>query len=287
MKGDDVMNLQLRTTQGLLASLLVIAGPCFAQDQSATAPVPDTHISASAVSSSTTDRLETSDSPGSARPGLYYFNKGAKAFKKGQPTFAIEMYETSAAYAYKPAQYNLAIIYAKGQGVPINLPRALAWATLAAERSDEHYAAARNAIHAALDPEQLGEADRLLKSLIPKYADEFAMKRAKSRWRDAKLAATGSHLGFVGGLKVGSPGNARGSSQTSEARDQQSAAVSATSWDVVGDKSIDGSLVYRQLQESDNPYDPKFRERTGTVKVGELDNSSQTAKAPTSEPEKQ
>ena len=197
------------------------------------------------------------------------------------------MYETSASYAYKPAQYNLSIIYAKGQGVAVDMPRALAWATLAAERSDEHYAAARNAIYAASSPVQLDEAEKVLSSLIPKYADEVAMKRAKSRWKEARLAATGSHLGFVGELKAGDPGNNRGSSQKSEVSDNTSAGVGTSAWDVIGGKQIDGSLVYRRLQESDNPYDPGFKERTGIVKVGELDTDPEPPKSTIRPPDKQ
>lgn len=34
------------------------------------------------------------------------------------------MYETSASWAYKPAHYNLAVMYAKGEGVPVDRPRA-------------------------------------------------------------------------------------------------------------------------------------------------------------------
>jgi hypothetical protein len=286
MKGKDVMKFQSRAGQGLLAFLLLVAGPSIAQDDSATDNAPITRNSDSSDSPAGADRSRETEAPISARPGLYFFNKGAKAFKKSQYTFAIEMYETSASYAYKPAQYNLSIIYAKGQGVAVDLPRALAWATLAAERSDEHYAAARNAIHAAMSPEQLDEADIVLTSLIPKYADQTAMKRARSRWRDAKLAATGSHLGFVGGLKLGDPGKAHGSSQTTEVGDMESAGVSATSWDVIGDNPVDASLVYRQLQQSDNPYDPRFRERTGTVTVGELDANPKAPISTATDPDK-
>jgi TPR repeat protein len=223
----------------------------------------------------------------SARPGVFFFKKGVQAFKRDQVAFAIEMYETSAAYAYKPAQYNLSIIYAKGQGVPADMPRALAWVTLAAERGDKRYAAARNAIYAELSPQQVDEADRVLKSLIPKYADATAMKRAKSRWKDARLEATGSRLGFVGGLKVGAPGGALGTSQKTEVDATESAGVSTNAWEATGGKQVDGSIAYRQLRESDDPYDPKFGVRTGTVKVGEIDTIPESSTSTTEDAGKQ
>src|ERR1043165_3965087 len=69
-----------------------------------------------------------------ARPGTYYFMEGAYAYRKRDYTFAIQMYQVSASWAYKPAEYNIAVMYARGQGVPVDLPRAMAWMALAAER---------------------------------------------------------------------------------------------------------------------------------------------------------
>jgi TPR repeat protein len=85
-----------------------------------------------------------------ARPGTYYFLEGAAAFRKRDYTFAIQMYEVSASWAYKPAEYNIAVMYARGQGVPIDLPRAMAWIALAAERNEPRYVGAREAIYAEL-----------------------------------------------------------------------------------------------------------------------------------------
>lgn len=265
------MSIQSHIVRAVLASLFLAAGQAFAQENLATKTFSDAPDPNSSRSFDGAEGERDYEPPDSARPGLYYFNKGAKAFQKRQYAFAIEMYQIAASFAYKPAQFNLAVIYAQGQGVSTDLPRALAWATLAAERGDKHYSAARNAILAALSPEQVGDADHVLKELIPKYADESAMKRAKSRWKDAKLAATGSRLGFVGGLKVGDPGNARGSSQKHEITDQTSASVGTTITDVLGGKQIDGSLVYRELQKTDSPYDVTLEEQTGVVKVGDLE----------------
>src|SRR5258707_6722490 len=54
-----------------------------------------------------------------ARPGEYYFRLAAHAFRGKNYTFAIQMYQVSASCAYKPAEYNLAVMHARGQGLPV------------------------------------------------------------------------------------------------------------------------------------------------------------------------
>ena len=68
-----------------------------------------------------------------ARPGEYYFLLAVHAYSKKDFAFAVQMYEVAAAWAYKPAEYNLAIMYARGQGVAADLPRGLAWMAIAPE----------------------------------------------------------------------------------------------------------------------------------------------------------
>jgi TPR repeat protein len=74
-----------------------------------------------------------------ARPGEYYFRIGANAFMHKDYAHAISMYQVAASWAYKPAEFNLGVMYARGQGVPVDLPRAMAWMALAAERGDKEY----------------------------------------------------------------------------------------------------------------------------------------------------
>ena len=52
-----------------------------------------------------------------ARPGEYYFRLGAAAFQHKDFAHAIKMYEVSASWAYKPAQFNLGVMYARGQDI--------------------------------------------------------------------------------------------------------------------------------------------------------------------------
>lgn len=69
------------------------------------------------------------------RRGEYYFQLGADAFRHKDYAHAIAMYRVAASWAYKPAEYNLALMYFRGQGVPVDRPRGAAWMVLAAERN--------------------------------------------------------------------------------------------------------------------------------------------------------
>lgn len=233
----------------------------------------------------------------SARPGPQYFDIGGRAFRNGDIKYAIDMYQVSASWGYKPAEYNLAVMYAKGQGVPVDIPRAMAWMTLAAERGDtRRYTDARNAIGRGMSSAELDQADAILRELAPTYADKVALRRAKQRWKDERLSATGSKLGYVGNLTVGANaaegtgqyiGSANGDAPPPS--DGHGGGVPATTvitaGEITGGHQIDGSIAYRQLRETDNPYDPKFRNSTGTATVQPLIpvKDADAGKTPTSD----
>jgi hypothetical protein len=227
-----------------------------------------------------------------ARPGEYYFLLGAHAFRKNDFAFAIQMYEVAAAWAFKPAEYNLAVMYARGQGIPIDLPRGMAWMALAAERDEKRYVEAREAIYAELTKEQFDQANVIWRDLKKTYGDEVALRRAKARWAQVRSSMTGSRVGSVGNLWVGVPNaNSGDPSYPRISNEQQknlnsppgeggdhakamglstSRSTVGTSAEVTGGNGIDGSIAYRQLRESDNPYDPKFRNSAiGKATVGD------------------
>lgn len=208
----------------------------------------------------------------SGRPGELYFNRGVVATRNKDFGFAIQMYQAAASWAYKPAQYNLGVMYAKGQGVAVDLPRALAWMALAAERGRKDYVSAREAVYASMSDAQFAQANQIWRELKPTYADAVALQRAKTRWRDELRSATGSHVGYVGNLTLGAD-TATGSPQktpgfVSQYGDTRQHSISTTDFESTSGSQIQGSVAYRQLQESDNPYDPKFDLNTGTAIVG-------------------
>ena len=207
-----------------------------------------------------------------ARPGEYYFLLAVHAFRKNDFTFAIQMYEVAAAWAFKPAEYNLAIMYARGQGIPADLPRGMAWMALAAERNEKRYVDAREVIFAELTKEQFEQANGIWRELKKTYGDEVALRRAKTRWAQVKASMTGSRVGSVGNLSVGMPNANMGdpSNQKNQKTGNNVHTSSSTAAEITGGNGVDGSVAYRQLRESDNPYDPKFRPGAiGTATVGE------------------
>lgn len=223
-----------------------------------------------------------------ARPGQYYFLEAVHAFRKKEYAFAIQMYQVAASWAYKPAEYNLGVIYARGQGVPVDLPRAMAWMALAAERNEDRYVQAREAVYAALTKEQFDEANSIWRDLKKTYGDGVALRRAKAHWAEVRSHMTGSRVGFVGNLSVGMPNPGSGVSQDSRlatrlaemnsgksAAGAHSAGLNAgptTAGEVLGGGGVDGSIAYRQLRESDNPYDPKFdKSALGKATVGPIE----------------
>jgi tetratricopeptide (TPR) repeat protein len=210
-----------------------------------------------------------------ARPGTYYFMEGAYAYRKKDYDFAIQMYQVSASWAYKPAEYNIAVMYARGQGVAVDLPRAMAWMALAAERNEPRYVDAREAVYASLTKEQFEQANMIWRELKKTYGDEVALRRAKARWAQVKSSMTGSRVGSVGNLSVGTP-NPNGGDPSSAKRTIVPPGVTyvrttaSSAAEVTMGTGVDGSIAYHQLRESDNPYDPKFQTSAlGRATVGE------------------
>lgn len=207
-----------------------------------------------------------------ARPGEYYFRIGASAFVRKDYKYAIDMYRVAASWAYKPAEFNLGVIYARGQGVPVDLPRAMAWMALAAERNDAEYVQGREVVYSQLTKEQFEQANAIWRELRKTYGDETALARAKQRWAQVRANATGSHVGSVGpGLMVGTAPTHVAKLPPTSGAGGAPGPVATSGADVLSGDRSDGSVAYRQLRESDNPYDPKFeRPAAGTASVGAL-----------------
>jgi len=207
----------------------------------------------------------------SARPGEMFFGKGVTAVNKKDYKFAVQMYQTSATWAYKPAQYNLGVIYFTGEGgIAADHALGMAWLALAAERGDKDYVAARDSAYTRMSDEEFERANVLWREMKKTYGDEVALKRAEKRWRQVRSEATGSHLGAgTGPVAVG--GRDRTGMNVVNDPNRPTTSVSNTStqsaFGVTGAGAVDGSIAYRQLRESDNPYDAKFTQPTGEVKV--------------------
>jgi hypothetical protein len=203
------------------------------------------------------------------RPGQYYFLKAVDATKRHDLRFAIDMYQASASWAYKPAQYNLAIIYLNGQGVPVDKARAMAWAALASERNDAEYVQARELIYADLSKDEFAKANEIWRELKKTYGDDVALERAKTRWAQVKAGITGSRVGGVGALRVGTTAhNVKPVDLDVATGKPPVGGETFSAGGILTGGSVDGTTAYRQLRESDNPYDPKFLQKPkGTATV--------------------
>ena len=231
------------------------AGDAASGQTNKVAPIYDSAENADRM---TSNRFGTPED--NARPGEYYFGLGANAFQHKDYAFAIDMYRVAASWAFKPAEYNLAVMYARGQGAPMDLPRALAWMTLAAERNEKQYVEARELINAKLSPAQFAQADAIWGQLKPTYGDEAALRRAKNRWAQVRSSMTGSRVGSIAGpLTVG--GLSVGGLQQSPPGAHH---VDTSAYDLTGGNQMDGTIAYRQLLASNDPYDPKFELRPGS-----------------------
>ena len=197
----------------------------------------------------------------SARPGETFFYDGVEAESKGDPKFAAGMFRVSASWAYKPAQYNLGVMYFKGEGVARDKALGMAWFALAAERSEDGaYAAACDAAYADMTAEEFARANALWREMRKAYGDASALQRARNRWLQSRAAKTGSHAG--GGTGPLAVGGRTGQPMRSTAQ--------TASFSITGAGAVDASIAYRQLLESDDPYDVRFRERKGAVTIEDV-----------------
>ncbi|MBU6416812.1 MAG: SEL1-like repeat protein [Xanthomonadaceae bacterium] len=267
---------------GMIATMTCLSVQAQTPRAAEAVAAPDYGSDASAGSLSN-GNFNTPESDG--RPGVYYFNLGVQAFKKGDYRHAIDMYKVAASWAYKPAEYNLAIMYFKGQGVPVDRARGAAWMVLAAERGDPLYIKARDLMITALTKAAFARTDEIWNQLKPTYGDAVALRRAKARWAQVKAATTGSRVGAAASeyLMVGGTPVAPSTHGSNPSTGAIGAPPAVTGWGVFkGALVTDGSVAYRQFQQSDNPYDPVFlKGRSGTVTVeGLTPLKSDSAKQP-------
>lgn len=235
--------------------------------QSGVITAPD-YDSGAATGNLSNGNFNTPESDG--RPGVKFFTLGVQAFRKGEYRHAIDMYRVAASWAYKPAEYNLAVMYFKGQGVPVDRPLGAAWMVLAAERGDSRYVQARDMMVTLLSKSEFVQTDEHWGTLKKIYGDAVALRRAKAQWAWVKTHQTGTRVGgATGELSVGVlDGGHTPVSLNAGGKPIKTATTGAA---ILQGGSIDGSVAYRQFQQSDDPYDPVFlKNRNGTVKVEPL-----------------
>jgi hypothetical protein len=204
------------------------------------------------------------------RPGVKFFTLGVQAFRKGDYRHAVAMYKVAASWAYKPAEYNLAVMYFKGQGVSVDRPLGAAWMVLAAERGDSRYVQARDMMVTLPSKPEFMQADEHWGALKKTYGDAVALRRAKAQWAWVKTHQTGTRVGgATGELSVGVLDGGHTPVPLNTAG--KPIKTTTTGAAILQGGSIDGSVAYRQFQQSEDPYDPVFlKNRVGKVTIQPL-----------------
>ncbi|UPG86370.1 hypothetical protein L2Y94_03140 [Luteibacter aegosomatis] len=139
-------------------------------------------------------------------PGDYYFCSAARNYWSGYPGMARESLKDAAAWASKPAQYALGIMYFNGDHADRNRPLGLAWLALAAERHDPNYEPAFISAYKSVTPDEMRQANAYWVQLKAKYADDVAAKRAVTRfdraYREIAWAMNFGGSVFIDGLTM-------------------------------------------------------------------------------------
>lgn len=253
-------------TCGVVAIMLPLS--VLAQTQTARTLAEPQYGSGASTGAISNSNFNSPESDG--RPGVKFYEEGMAAYHHKDYRHAVYMLKLAASLAYKPAEYNLGVMYFQGEGVAVDRPLGTAWMFLAAERNTPDYVYARHMMVESLDYNGRSKALELLQQMRPKYGDKVALQRAKAQWAFAKHNETGTHVGgTVGELHVGIR-TAGGAFHTPEV--VGGPAPKMHGWtSILGAQAMDGSIAYHQFRQSDNPYSSVFlKNRSGTVTVEPL-----------------
>lgn len=133
-------------------------------------------------------------------PGQFNNCLAQRMWKKGRYQQALKMFESAAAWASRPAQRLLGIVYFNGENVPRNRPLGLAWLNLGSQAGDKF---GRQLYEAALLAASDAEKEQMkeeLARLAPKYSDEITVPRAARRFKWEMAELTSKHPGSGAGI---------------------------------------------------------------------------------------
>ena len=143
--------------------------------------------------------------PSNAIPGIHEFKRAVHALKDSDQKAAIHRLKISASWGEKVAQYDLGLMYWKGQGVSRDRAMAVAWLALADQRHNStRIDGSLQYAYGKLNVKQRQQADVDFGALVKTYGDKVALRRARMAWRRSAQSTTGSRLGFTGDLSGGS-----------------------------------------------------------------------------------
>lgn len=135
-------------------------------------------------------------------PGFQLNAEGQRSWENGFYFDARHRFRQAAWWGDKLAQYNLGVMYFRGDGVERDPARAWAWLALAAERGYPEFVGMWETLWHELDEAQRDKANRILAELEPRYSDRVAVERTARHMERERKRMTGSRTGFIGTLKV-------------------------------------------------------------------------------------
>ena len=103
-----------------------------------------------------------------AAPTRADFQAGVEAYKRGDYDTALKEFRPLAEQGDAFVQFNLGVMYIKGQGVPQDYVLAHMWMNLAAAKGVKKAVKGRDLLEKFMNLDQLAEAQRLVREWTPK-----------------------------------------------------------------------------------------------------------------------
>lgn len=136
-------------------------------------------------------------------PSAWEMRQGRQDYEAGNYMGAFWHYTNAAVWADKFAQYNIGVMYLRGEGVEFDPVRGWAWLELAAERGYPEMVLAANDLYRMLDEAQQREGRRILEEeLLPDYGDAVRIKPTARRMERERRQATGTRTGSKAALSA-------------------------------------------------------------------------------------
>lgn len=105
-------------------------------------------------------------------------------------TAAARWFEQGALHGFRDSQFNMALLYQEGFGVPVSPADAYAWFAIAAAAGDEDAARRAQTLRADLEPEARRAAQAVMESFTPRATD----RRAQGETADGAWTLTAAEL---------------------------------------------------------------------------------------------
>lgn len=132
-------------------------------------------------------------------PNEFWRYHGLRQHLTGRDGEAASHFERAAAYADKPSQHYLSLLYWYGQGVPQDRVQAYIWSDLAAERGQRNLLRIREKMWRELSEAERAQVIERGEAMHRQYADAYTKIRTERALFRFATQMTGSRAGFNDG----------------------------------------------------------------------------------------